>query len=161
MQPALLRAKIGLQPTPRARTQLMTNVVDRALIVEDETPPIPIVPVTAEAEIPLILADLTAAARRRQSRGLQSASPEHGRGMAKADYPATRCPYRESVRSGSPRSGAVDGRGDTAHASIRWLGIDVKGNLATMLGAANPTEDWQRQITLVAGAGFEPATFGL
>ena len=32
------------------------------------------------------------------------------------------------------------------------LGIDVKGNLATMLGAANPTEDWQRQITLVAGA---------
>ena len=60
MQPALLRAKIGLQPTPRARTQLMTNVVDRALIVEDETPPIPIVPVTAEAEIPFILADLTA-----------------------------------------------------------------------------------------------------
>ena len=32
------------------------------------------------------------------------------------------------------------------------LGIDVKANLATMLGAANPTEDWQRQITLVAGA---------
>jgi len=90
----------------------MTNVVDRALIVEDETQPIPIVP---EAEIPLILADLTAAARRRQSRGLQSASPEPGRGMAKADYPATRCPYRESVRSGSPRSGAVHGRGDIGH----------------------------------------------
>jgi hypothetical protein len=41
------------------------------------------------------------------------------------------------------------------------LAIDVKGNLAAMLGAASPREDWQRQITLVAGAGFEPATFGL
>jgi len=41
------------------------------------------------------------------------------------------------------------------------LGIDVRGNLAAMLDAASPAEDWQRQITLVAGAGFEPATFGL
>ena len=41
------------------------------------------------------------------------------------------------------------------------LAIDVKGNLAAMLAAASPTENWQRQTTLVAGAGFEPATFGL
>jgi hypothetical protein len=29
------------------------------------------------------------------------------------------------------------------------------------LAAASPNEDWQRQTALVAGAGFEPATFGL
>ena len=32
------------------------------------------------------------------------------------------------------------------------LAVDVKGNLAAMLAAANPGEDWQRQLTLVAGA---------
>ena len=32
------------------------------------------------------------------------------------------------------------------------LKIDVKGNLAAMLAAASHTDDWQRQIALVAGA---------
>jgi site-specific DNA recombinase len=41
------------------------------------------------------------------------------------------------------------------------LTIDVKGNLAAMLAAASHTDDWQRQIALVAGGGFEPPTFGL
>ena len=41
------------------------------------------------------------------------------------------------------------------------LAIDVKGNLAAMLAAASPTEDWPRQMALVAGGGFEPPTFGL
>jgi site-specific DNA recombinase len=41
------------------------------------------------------------------------------------------------------------------------LAIDVKGNLAAMLAAASQTNDWQRQIALVAGGGFEPPTFGL
>ncbi len=41
------------------------------------------------------------------------------------------------------------------------LALDVKGNLAVMLGAADPTGEWQRQSTMVAGTGFEPATFGL
>ena len=41
------------------------------------------------------------------------------------------------------------------------LAIDVKGNLAAMLVAASPTEDWPRQRALVAGGGFEPPTFGL
>ena len=41
------------------------------------------------------------------------------------------------------------------------LAIDVKGNLAAMLSAASPGEDWPRQIALVAGGGFEPPTFGL
>jgi hypothetical protein len=36
------------------------------------------------------------------------------------------------------------------------LAIDVKGNLAAMLNAASPSEDWQRRMTLVAAAGFEP-----
>lgn len=41
------------------------------------------------------------------------------------------------------------------------LAVDVKGNLAAMLAATSPTEDWQRQMALVAGGGFEPPTFGL
>jgi site-specific DNA recombinase len=42
------------------------------------------------------------------------------------------------------------------------LAVEVKGNLAAMLATANPTtEDWERQLTLVAGGGFEPPTFGL
>jgi hypothetical protein len=32
------------------------------------------------------------------------------------------------------------------------LAVDVKGNLAAMLSAGSPGEDWQRQLTLVAGA---------
>jgi hypothetical protein len=42
------------------------------------------------------------------------------------------------------------------------LAINVKGNLGATLAAASPTgEDWERQLTLVAGGGFEPPTFGL
>ncbi len=44
------------------------------------------------------------------------------------------------------------------------LGIVLKGDLAAMLAAAGPksgSEDLLRQVSLVAGAGFEPATFGL
>jgi site-specific DNA recombinase len=47
------------------------------------------------------------------------------------------------------------------------LRIELKGNLAAMLGAAVQTKrspetgDLSMQIAMVAGAGFEPATFGL
>src|SRR2546425_3446924 len=46
------------------------------------------------------------------------------------------------------------------------LTIELKGNLAAMLSAAqnakrSPEGDLSLQIALVAGAGFEPATFGL
>jgi site-specific DNA recombinase len=47
------------------------------------------------------------------------------------------------------------------------LRIDLKGNLAAMLGAtvqskrAPETEALSLQVSMVAGAGFEPATFGL
>ncbi len=47
------------------------------------------------------------------------------------------------------------------------LGIELKGNLAAMLTAAQKTKrspetgDLLVPIQLVAGAGFEPATFGL
>jgi hypothetical protein len=47
------------------------------------------------------------------------------------------------------------------------LRIELKGNLAAMLGAtvqnkrAPKTEALSLQVSLVAGAGFEPATFGL
>ena len=46
------------------------------------------------------------------------------------------------------------------------LRVELKGNLAAMLSAAqnakrSPEGDLSLQIALVAGAGFEPATFGL
>ena len=44
------------------------------------------------------------------------------------------------------------------------LAIELKGDLGAMLAAASPSadpKDLQRQVSLVAGAGFEPATFGL
>ena len=47
------------------------------------------------------------------------------------------------------------------------LQIELKGNLAAMLGAAQKakrspeTGDLSLQVLMVAGAGFEPATFGL
>ena len=47
------------------------------------------------------------------------------------------------------------------------LRIELKGNLAAMLGAtvqskrSPETGDLLLQVSLVAGAGFEPATFGL
>ena len=48
------------------------------------------------------------------------------------------------------------------------LQIDLKGNLAAMLGAAqnakwrsSDTDDLHLQVKLVAGGGFEPPTFGL
>jgi site-specific DNA recombinase len=47
------------------------------------------------------------------------------------------------------------------------LRIELKGNLATMLGAtvqskrSPETGDLSLQVSMVAGAGFEPATFGL
>ena len=42
--------------------------------------------------------------------------------------------------------------------------IDLKGNLAAMLGAASPKQEAseiRRQVKMVAGGGFEPPTFGL
>ena len=47
------------------------------------------------------------------------------------------------------------------------LGIELRGNLAAMLGATRQTKrspetgDLSLQVVMVAGAGFEPATFGL
>ena len=47
------------------------------------------------------------------------------------------------------------------------LRIELRGNLAAMLGAAQnakrspETGDLSLQVVMVAGAGFEPATFGL
>jgi DNA invertase Pin-like site-specific DNA recombinase len=44
------------------------------------------------------------------------------------------------------------------------LGIVLKGDLAAMLAAASPkaeSSEMRRQVTLVAGGGFEPPTFGL
>ena len=55
----------------------------------------------------------------------------------------------------------------TPNGSKEELGIELRGNLAAMLGATVQTkrppesDDLSLQVSLVAGAGFEPATFGL
>ena len=54
------------------------------------------------------------------------------------------------------------GAGGTAE-----LAIELRGNLAAMLGATgqrkrpSESDDLSLQVAVVAGAGFEPATFGL
>ena len=71
------------------------------------------------------------------------------------------------VRRGRPASSrgpAKAGRYDGADTGLQ---IELKGNLAAMLSAAQnarrspETGDLELQIAMVAGAGFEPATFGL
>jgi site-specific DNA recombinase len=59
------------------------------------------------------------------------------------------------------------GRRGNGASDSRHLQIELRGNLAAMLSAATnakrspETGDLELQVTLVAGAGFEPATFGL
>jgi hypothetical protein len=84
-----------------------------------------------------------------------------------------------SAAPASRNDGAVPGEGDAAEA-IRGLihaivlipmdgglRIELKGNLAAMLAAAQTaksspeTGDLLLQVAMVAGGGFEPPTFGL
>jgi hypothetical protein len=73
--------------------------------------------------------------------------------------PETRVEAREALR------GLIDAIILTPSAGE--LRIDLKGNLAAMLSAATnakrspETGDLSLQVEMVAGAGFEPATFGL
>ena len=63
--------------------------------------------------------------------------------------------------------GLVDGIVLTPGPDRSALDIELKGNLAAMLGAtvqtkrSPETDDLSLQVTLVAGGGFEPPTFGL
>jgi len=103
-------------------------------------------------------------------------------GLARAlEHPETRTEAAEAIRGLidalvlTPAVGALEThvvrRGRRAHAGIEaqdsGLLIELKGNLAAMLRAAvqatrSPeTGDLELKIALVAGAGFEPATFGL
>ena len=103
-------------------------------------------------------------------------------GLARAlEHPEMRTEAAEAIRGLidaivlTPAEGALEThvvrRGRRAHAAIEaqdsGLLIELKGNLAAMLGAAvqatrSPeTGDLELQIAMVAGAGFEPATFGL
>ena len=72
------------------------------------------------------------------------------------------------LQEGSPREaiqGLIDGI--TLEPDGEQMRITLKGNLAGMLRLAqqnkrpSETDDLLDQIMLVAGAGFEPATFGL
>ena len=75
--------------------------------------------------------------------------------------PESRLEATEALR------GLVDAIALTPDGSKEELGIELRGNLAAMLGAtvqtkrSPETDDLSLQVSLVAGAGFEPATFGL
>ena len=75
--------------------------------------------------------------------------------------PESRLEATEALR------GLVDAIVLTPNGSKEELGIELRGNLAAMLGATVQTkrspesDDLSLQVSLVAGAGFEPATFGL
>jgi hypothetical protein len=97
------------------------------------------------------------------------------------EHPDTRTEAVEAIRGLidaivlTPVEGALEAfvarRGRRAPAEIAardsGLRIELKGNLAAMLGAAQnatrspKTGDLELRIAMVAGAGFEPATFGL
>ena len=75
------------------------------------------------------------------------------------EHPETRTEASETLRGLIDAIVLTPDRGE--------LRIELKGNLAAMLGAAEnakrspETGDLHVPIQLVAGAGFEPATFGL
>jgi site-specific DNA recombinase len=75
------------------------------------------------------------------------------------EHPESRSEATESLR------GLIEAIVLTPHQGE--LKIELKGNFAAMLGAATKakrspeTGDLSLQIAMVAGAGFEPATFGL
>jgi site-specific DNA recombinase len=90
------------------------------------------------------------------------------------EHPETRTEASEALRGlidaivltpdqGEPPSRA----GENSRFGEPRLQIELKGNLAAMLGAAQnakrspETGDLSLQVVMVAGAGFEPATFGL
>ena len=82
--------------------------------------------------------------------------------LAKAlQEPDSRSEATEALR------GLVDAIVLTPGQAGEALQIELRGNLATMLGATVQTkrspesDDLSLQVSLVAGAGFEPATFGL
>ena len=75
------------------------------------------------------------------------------------EHPETRTEASEALRGLIDAIVLTPNQGD--------LQIELKGNLAAMLGAATnakrspETGDLSLQVVMVAGAGFEPATFGL
>ena len=90
------------------------------------------------------------------------------------EHPETRTEASEALRGlidaivltpnqGEPLSRA----GEDSRFGEPRLQIELKGNLAAMLEAAQnakrspETGDLSLQVVMVAGAGFEPATFGL
>ena len=84
------------------------------------------------------------------------------RELAKAlQQPDSRSEATEALR------GLVDAIVLTPDEASKTLQIELRGNLAAMLGATVQTkrspesDDLSLQVSLVAGAGFEPATFGL
>ncbi len=83
-------------------------------------------------------------------------------GLAKAlEEPDSRSEATEALR------GLVDAIVLTPDPAGETLHIELRGNLAAMLGAtvqrkrSPENDDLSLQVSLVAGAGFEPATFGL
>ena len=109
-----------------------------------------------------LTATLAAAERARRSRPLLH--PEMGK-----IYRAWVLELRTGLVDEDQRAGAVTALRAMVQQVVLTpengeLAIELVGDLAAMLVAANPREnpeDLRRQVMVVAGAGFEPATFGL
>jgi site-specific DNA recombinase len=80
---------------------------------------------------------------------------------AALQQPESRVEATEALR------GLVEAIVLTPAANGKELGIELRGNLAAMLGASvqrkrpSDSDDLSLQVALVAGGGFEPPTFGL
>ena len=76
---------------------------------------------------------------------------------------------REGLHDQNRRADSMNALGSMAGSIVLTpkggeLKIELVGDLASMLAAASPrsdSEELRRQVKVVAGAGFEPATFGL
>jgi hypothetical protein len=95
-----------------------------------------------------VIRRLEESARARLCFGLRLSTAENPNGQCKSD---------ERGRAANTRGPAEAGRYDSG------LQIELKGNLAAMLSAAQnvtrspESDDLSLQVSLVAGAGFEPA----
>ena len=96
---------------------------------------------------------------------LQGALPGLEAGRRHSSIRGERCVGSDCL---TPEKGQPPSRdGDDSRSGEPRLRIELRGNLAAMLAAAQQTKrspetgDLHVPIQLVAGAGFEPATFGL
>ena len=142
-------------PTAEVKDEMITNAARRealkAKLAAADAPPPLLHPQMAE----LYREKVTALAEALEHPETRTEASDALRGLIDA---IVLTPYQ-----GEPPSRA----GEDSRFGEPRLRIELKGNLAAMLGAAQnakrspETGDLSLQVVMVAGAGFEPATFGL